>query len=65
MMRVLLGLSEAPPADAADALACAVTHLQRSAANALGLGAKPGPAPRSRSLGQASPPRAASKHPKS
>lgn len=28
MVRVILGLSEAPKADAADALACAVTHLQ-------------------------------------
>lgn len=29
MIRVVLGLLEAPPADAADALALAVTHLQR------------------------------------
>jgi len=29
MVRVVLGLLEAPPADAADALALAVTHLQR------------------------------------
>ncbi len=28
MVRVLLGLAEAPPGDAADALALAVTHLQ-------------------------------------
>jgi hypothetical protein len=31
MVRVLLGLAEVPPADAADALAIAVTHLQDSA----------------------------------
>ena len=30
MVRVLLGLKELPPADAADALAVAVTHLQSS-----------------------------------
>jgi crossover junction endodeoxyribonuclease RuvC len=29
MIRVVLGLATAPPADAADALALAVTHLQR------------------------------------
>jgi crossover junction endodeoxyribonuclease RuvC len=29
MIRVILGLSTAPPSDAADALALAVTHLQR------------------------------------
>jgi crossover junction endodeoxyribonuclease RuvC len=32
MIRVLLGLKEVPPADAADALAVAVTHLQVSPA---------------------------------
>jgi crossover junction endodeoxyribonuclease RuvC len=32
MIRVLLGLSAAPPADAADALALAVTHLQHAPA---------------------------------
>jgi len=31
MMRVILGLTETPPSDAADALALAVTHLQNSA----------------------------------
>ena len=31
MIRVLLGLAAAPPADAADALAVAVTHLQHAA----------------------------------
>jgi crossover junction endodeoxyribonuclease RuvC len=31
MVRVVLGLAEAPPADAADALALAITHLQRVA----------------------------------
>jgi crossover junction endodeoxyribonuclease RuvC len=30
MMRVILNLKEAPKSDAADALACAVTHLQRT-----------------------------------
>jgi crossover junction endodeoxyribonuclease RuvC len=30
MVRVMLGLAEVPPADAADALAVAVTHLQRA-----------------------------------
>jgi crossover junction endodeoxyribonuclease RuvC len=29
MIRVILGLAAAPPADAADALAVAVTHLMR------------------------------------
>jgi crossover junction endodeoxyribonuclease RuvC len=37
MMRVILGLAVAPPADAADALACAVTHLQRALVSAAGL----------------------------
>lgn len=32
MIRIVLGLLEAPPADAADALALAVTHLQRATA---------------------------------
>jgi crossover junction endodeoxyribonuclease RuvC len=35
MVRVLLGLAQAPPADAADALALAVTHLQRAPWEAL------------------------------
>ena len=30
MIRVVLGLAVAPPADAADALAVAVTHLQHA-----------------------------------
>jgi crossover junction endodeoxyribonuclease RuvC len=30
MVRALLGLSETPPADAADALAIAIAHLQSS-----------------------------------
>jgi Holliday junction resolvasome RuvABC endonuclease subunit len=32
MIRVVLGLAAAPPADAADALALAVTHLMRAPA---------------------------------
>ncbi|MGH7298471.1 MAG: crossover junction endodeoxyribonuclease RuvC, partial [Polyangiaceae bacterium] len=34
MIRVVLGLAAAPPSDAADALAVAVTHLQHSAMTA-------------------------------
>ncbi len=36
MIRVVLGLAAVPPADAADALAVAVTHLQRAPYAALG-----------------------------
>ncbi|MDP9034841.1 MAG: crossover junction endodeoxyribonuclease RuvC [Myxococcota bacterium] len=37
MIRVLLGLAAAPPSDAADALALAVTHLQHATLLAMGL----------------------------
>ena len=37
MIRVILGLASAPPADAADALAVAVTHLQHAPALAAGM----------------------------
>src|SRR5881398_3044378 len=38
MMRVLLGLTETPDADSADALAIALTHLRMQEAAALGIG---------------------------
>jgi crossover junction endodeoxyribonuclease RuvC len=41
MIRVVLGLPVAPPADAADALAVAVTHLQHAAILGLGMKAVP------------------------
>jgi crossover junction endodeoxyribonuclease RuvC len=37
MIRVILGLAAAPPSDAADALALAVTHLQHAPALAAGM----------------------------
>jgi crossover junction endodeoxyribonuclease RuvC len=37
MVRALLGLTETPPADAADALAIALTHFQSAASAQLGL----------------------------
>jgi Holliday junction resolvasome RuvABC endonuclease subunit len=37
MVRALLGLTETPEADAADALAIALTHLRAQEAAALGL----------------------------
>lgn len=36
MVRALLGLTETPPADAADALAIGLTHLNTAASSALG-----------------------------
>ncbi len=44
MVRLMLGLTELPPADAADALAVAITHLQRAPLAAR----MPTPAPRAR-----------------
>jgi crossover junction endodeoxyribonuclease RuvC len=42
MIRVMLGLAETPPADAADALAIAVTHLQGRALSASPAAGTPG-----------------------
>jgi crossover junction endodeoxyribonuclease RuvC len=54
MIRVLLGLKELPPADAADALAVAVTHLQASPAlRAASAAAERGPRPRPVGAGRA------------
>jgi len=38
MVRALLGLTETPDADAADALAIALTHLRMQEAAVLGIG---------------------------
>jgi crossover junction endodeoxyribonuclease RuvC len=40
MVRAMLGLTETPPADAADALAIGLTHLQMSVARGLDLTTK-------------------------
>ncbi|MHB8535096.1 MAG: crossover junction endodeoxyribonuclease RuvC [Sulfuricaulis sp.] len=50
MVKALLGLSAAPPADAADALACAICHAH----HAVGLRALPRRAPRRRGMRRAS-----------
>ena len=40
MVRAMFGLTETPPADAADALAIGLTHLQMSVARGLDLTTK-------------------------